>query len=103
MKKTVAILSDNPDLLRICQDMDAVRKSFQEKLKFITKQLENASKEGRANEKPLMDALRSKLRDRGKLTDDSLLVDYSVEMDNVTVGGKDYSALNALLSTLNGL
>ena len=100
--KTVAILSDNPDLESICKQIDAVREKYLERLKFIKKQAEDAAKSGRDEEKPLMDALRAKIRERGKLPDDRLMVDYDLKGDSVTVGEPGNSSLAAFLAHMLG-
>jgi hypothetical protein len=86
MKKTVAILSESPELKGLCEQIESVRNEYVERLKFIQKQAVDAAKKGREQEQPLMNALRQKLKDRGKLPDDNLVVDYSLEGDNLTVG-----------------
>jgi hypothetical protein len=98
--KTVAILSDSPELKALCEEIEAVRKEFDQKLQFIRKQADDAAKSGREKEKPIMDTLRQKLREKGKLPDDKLTVDYDLQGDNITVGE---ASPQSLLSALFGI
>jgi hypothetical protein len=85
MKKTVAIISDSPELKTLCDAMEEVKHEHDERMKFISKSAEDASKAASEKFKPLMEELRAKLKEKGKLTDENHHVIYSIEGDNVAI------------------
>ena len=70
MMKILSIIEDDPVMKELCEHIDQRRKTFEETLSFLKKQIKDAHDKSEKDKKPLWDDLTEYLKSKGKLPDD---------------------------------
>lgn len=79
--KAIALVADNPELVRLAKEMEAVELHLKEKLSFINKQAADVHKEANTQSEYLNNRLVEWLLDNDKISQDIKLANYTFRLD----------------------